>query len=131
VPLFHFKFLPGLNPGEYTITMVKLGGISLNPEKTIPIDELALLWVSTMIHNVKVLPSRLGEDQSLQELVHQDLLQFRALASHLEMLFCTRPASPWATYFWRQNFTFYLTQIIRRSQLFFHHLSAHYQEDHI
>jgi hypothetical protein len=111
--------------------MVKLGGMALTPEKTIPIDELALLWVSTMIHNIKTIPSRLGEEPTINDLIHQDLLQFKAIASQIEMLFCTRPANPWATYFWRQNFTFYLTQIIRRSQLFFHHLSTHYLEDHI
>jgi hypothetical protein len=105
-----------------------LGGMALSPEKIIPIDELALLWVSTMIHHSKVISRRLGEDQVTQETIYQDLLQFRAIASQLEMLFCTRPTKPWDTYLWRQNFAFYLTQIIRRSQLFFQHLSAHYQD---
>jgi hypothetical protein len=129
--LFNYKSLPGLNPGEYIITIEALGGMVLSPEKTIPIDELALLWVSTMIHYSKIIPKRLGEDQVIKELLQQDLLQFRAIASQLEMLFCTRPAHPWAKYLWRQNFAFYLAQIIRRSQLFFQHLSAHYLENQL
>lgn len=100
--------------------------MALGSEKTISIDELALLWVSTMIHYTQVIPHRFGEDQSLKNVIQQDLLQFRAIASQLEMLLCTRPTNPWAKYLWRQNFASYLAQIIRRSQLFFQHLSVHY-----
>ncbi|MGE5581975.1 MAG: hypothetical protein ACM3X9_05485 [Bacillota bacterium] len=95
----------------------------MNNEKKIPIEELALLWVTTMIHHLRGIPSKLGENHSLTRLVRQDLLQFIAIAAQLEMLLCTRPANPWAEYFWRQNFVYYLTQIIRRSQIFFRHLS--------
>lgn len=95
----------------------------------IPIDELALLWVSTMIYYSKTVPSRLeNNNEAVKEILHQDLLQFRAIASQLEMLICTRPADPWARYLWQQNFVFYLAQIIRRSQLFFKHLSTSYLE---
>ncbi|HBE79221.1 MAG TPA: hypothetical protein DDW65_15830 [Firmicutes bacterium] len=98
----------------------------MESDKNIPIDELALLWVSTMIHYTKVIPDRLGEDYALKSIIEQDLSQFRAIASQLEMLFCTRPADSWAKYLWRQNFVLYLVQIIRRSQIFFQHLSGHY-----
>jgi hypothetical protein len=95
-------------------------------EKKIPIDELALLWVSTMIHYSKNVSKRFGKNETFIKTIQQDLLQFQAIAYHLEMLFCTRPADPWAQYLWRQNFTLYLAQIIRRSQIFFKHLSMSY-----
>jgi hypothetical protein len=86
------------------------------------IEDLALLWVATMIHYTKKISQRFTIDQPLKTSIELDLLQFKAIASQLEMLFCTRPANPWAKYLWRQNFTFYLAQIIHRSQLFFQHL---------
>jgi hypothetical protein len=90
----------------------------------IPIDELALLWVSTMIYYTKKIPQRFFADPSLTKMMELDLFQFRAIAYQLEMLFCTRPSGSWAKYIWRQNFAFYLSQIIHRSQLFFQHLGS-------
>ena len=92
--------------------------------KTIPIDELALLWVSTMIYYTKKIPHRIAADPYLTQKIELDSSQFRAIAYHLEMLLCTRPSGSWAKYVWRQNFTFYLSQIIHRSQLFFQHLGS-------
>lgn len=100
----------------------------MNTGKKIPIDELALLWATTMIHYLRNLPRKLDENSTLSQIIHQDLRQFNAIASQLEMLLCTRPAHPWAEYFWRQNFGYYLSQIVRRSQLFFQHLSESYRE---
>ncbi len=98
-------------------------------DKKIPVDELALLWVSTMIHYLRVIPRKLEPNSLINELIIQDLFQFKAIANQLEMLRCTRPFDPWAKYHWRQNFTCYLLQIIRRSQLFFQHLSDFYIKD--
>ncbi len=92
--------------------------------KTIPIDELALLWVSTMIYYSKKIPQRFSADPSLAKKIELDLFQFRSIAYQLEMLFCTRPSDSWAKHIWRQNFAFYLSQIIHRSQLFFQHLGT-------
>jgi hypothetical protein len=103
----------------------------VGPKKIIPIDELALLWVSTMIHYTVNVLRRFSEDESFKNAIEQDLLQFRAISSQLEMLFYTRPTDPWAKYLWRQNFAFYLTQIIRRSQSFFQHLSMYFLKNRL
>ncbi|HBF36175.1 MAG TPA: hypothetical protein DDW50_02515 [Firmicutes bacterium] len=92
--------------------------------KTIPIDELALLWVSTMIYYTEIVPRRFSTEPSLAQTIERDQFQFQAIAHQLEMLCWTRPVDSWARYVWRQNFVLYVSQIIRRSQLFFQHLGA-------
>lgn len=85
-------------------------------EQSLPVEEMSLKLVQSMLHLIGVIPACLGVNRTHQGIFAEELHQLQVLDNQLQMLLCTVPSNAWAIFSWRQNFTSFLTQIIRESQ---------------
>jgi hypothetical protein len=87
------------------------------------VNEAAEAWVAAMLELLKNL-LHLSNKPATCQLLAAELRQFKALDDHLRMLLSTRPKNSWEAYHWSLNFSFFLSQLIRRSERLFQHLAV-------
>ncbi len=85
------------------------------------VNEAAESWVAAMLELLKSL-AHLSNQPASRQLLQMELGQFEALDDHLRMLLSTRPKNSWEAYHWSLNFSFFLAQLIRRSERLFQHV---------
>ena len=88
------------------------------------IIEAAEFWIDAMLELLTDLTEQLGCRGTPVDLLN-DLQQFRALSEYLQMAASTRPANSWEAYHWTTDFSFFLSQLLRRSERLFEHLAAY------